>query len=75
MSGINGVAERNANVLFLAGDVTMNGMVDQLDVGGVKARAGWTVDQSNFIYDLNLSGRITGADIIATRVRIGTSAP
>ena len=45
--------------------------VDSVDVDAVKLRSGLSVDGSNFPYDVNLSGAVTAADILAAKGRAG----
>ena len=54
---------------FLVGDVNHSRAVSPIDTGAVKARAGQVANTSNFFYDLNLSGGVTGADVAAVKAR------
>jgi len=62
-------------VRVLDGDINSDGVVDEADLGIVKARgAGNTsVDGFNFRSDENVSGSISGADVTRVKSRLGTS--
>jgi len=47
---------------ILAGDVSQDGVVNQTDVAGTKARIGTPVDTTNAIYDVNADGQISSQD-------------
>jgi alpha-tubulin suppressor-like RCC1 family protein len=68
--GPNGAGTYSAKVGFLIGDVNRTGHVDANDVTEIKARAGQTVNSRNSSYDVDLSGTITAADIVAARNRL-----
>lgn len=75
ISGINGSLGGTVSIGFLIGDVNSSRVVDITDVRAVKARAGWLVDSTNFHSDINLSGRITSADVLGTKARQGAALP
>ncbi len=56
---------------FLLGDAENSGTVDQTDVNALRARSGQRVSPGNFRFDINLSGAVTVADILAGRGRKG----
>jgi hypothetical protein len=59
----------------LVGDVNGNGAVNASDVSQVKARAGETVNSSNFRADVTANGAITASDVSLVKARAGTAAP
>ena len=75
VSGVNGTAAATASIGFLLGDVNGSHTVDINDTRAVRARAGQAVDNVNFRYDINLTGRITASDIMAAKARSGSSLP
>lgn len=59
---------------FLLGDVSNSRAIDAADLSAIKARSGQTVSQTNYGYDLSLSGVITASDIAAIKARLPAGA-
>ncbi|MBL8515078.1 MAG: fibronectin type III domain-containing protein, partial [Betaproteobacteria bacterium] len=75
LSGVNGASSAFAAIGFLIGDVNSDRKTNATDVSAMKTRTGATVNSSNFVYDANLSGIISAADVAAAKVRSGTVLP
>lgn len=71
LSGLDNGGTATAALGFLVGDVNSSRNVDNSDVAGVKARSGQAVSATNFLYDLNQSGRIGVVDVVVTKARTG----
>ncbi len=75
VSGINGSLGGSASIGFLTGDVNSSRAVDITDVRAIRVRTGWLVDSTNYLFDINLSGRITSADVLGAKARQGAALP
>lgn len=75
VTGVNGVLDTSASVGFLLGNVSMSREVLQADISAVKARTGQAIALDNFFYDINLSGMISAADVMAIRRRLNNKLP
>jgi alpha-tubulin suppressor-like RCC1 family protein len=64
-----------ASVGFLVGDGDGNRTVNATDIFAIKALSGLSTAADNFRHDLNLSGAITAADILAAKGRLGLTLP
>ena len=73
LNGVNGSLNTSVSLGFLVGDLNNTLSVDAVDLSNVKARAGQTVNASNYKYDVNTSGSINAADIAVVKSRVGTS--
>lgn len=72
LTGVNGAATVwPASIGFLVGDVNNSRAVDINDRLAVKLRSGQTTNATNFQFDVNASGKITAADILAVKAREG----
>ena len=65
----------SASMGFLVGDVTNTRSVASDDIAAIKGHAGEAASAPNYLYDLNLSGAITAADILAAKGRVGFAVP
>ena len=68
LPNVNGV-DFSASLGFLVGDVNNSRSITPNDVQQIKARSGQMADAINFGFDLNATGVITAADIIAIKSR------
>jgi uncharacterized protein (DUF1800 family) len=79
LTGVNGTVSAAASIGFLMGDVTNDRSVLSSDTLQAKSRAGQTVSQNNFRFDVDVSGTVSAVDIVAVKSRsgqsLGTSAP
>ena len=78
LTNVNGSFSVSASAGFLVGDVDPLGgsrSVDTADIDAIKGVSGQTTNGTNFRYDLNLSGAITAADILAAKGRDGLTLP
>ncbi|MBL8522191.1 MAG: matrixin family metalloprotease [Betaproteobacteria bacterium] len=76
LTGANGgMANFPVSLGFLVGDFNSTRAVVASDIAGAKARLGQMVNDSNFKFDINLSGTIDPADISAAKQRAGTVLP
>jgi hypothetical protein len=75
LSGVNGTLDTSASVGFLLGDVNLGREVLQSGYVATRSRTGQMAAQENFVYDINLTGKITAADALAVRKRIGNKLP
>ena len=75
LTGVNGTLDVSAPIGFLIGDANNSRSVNASDISGIKARAGQSVDSSNFRFDVNASGGINATDISAAKARSGLSIP
>jgi hypothetical protein len=75
LTGVNGALDASASIGFLLGDVGMVREVTQAAASAIKSRTGQAASLDNFIYDINLSGTITAADVVAVRRRVGNKLP
>ena len=64
-----------ASMGFFVGDVNNTRSVASDDITAIKSHSGETAAASNYLYDLNLSGAITAADILAAKGRAGFTIP
>lgn len=72
LSGVNGsLNPPSVSIGFLVGDVNNTRSVNPADLSAIRARAGQTVDGSNWRFDLNTSGTVTASDIAAVKARQG----
>lgn len=69
LPNVNGGANAQVSLGFLVGDVDNTRSISSNDVQQIKARSGQRVDTLNFRFDLNASGVISAADVIAARNR------
>jgi hypothetical protein len=65
----------SASAGFLVGDENSTRSVNSTDITLVKSHAGETVASANAAFDVNLSGAVTAADILAAKGRSGLSIP
>jgi uncharacterized protein (DUF1800 family) len=72
VTSASGSANVSVAVGFLVGDVTNNRAVASADWSQIKARAGQTVDNTNFVFDINLSGIVSAADIAVGKAKSGS---
>ena len=56
---------------FRLGDSDNTGTLTLSDISRIKARSGQLTNASNFVYDLNTSGIVTAADVVAAKRRSG----
>jgi hypothetical protein len=63
------------SVGFLVGDENTSRSVNSTDITLVKSHAGESVASANAAFDVNLSGAVTAADILAAKGRSGLSIP
>ncbi len=79
VTAASGSMNATASLGFLIGDFNNAASVTVEDRTAIKARAGKTADNDSYRYDIDLSGRITAADIAAVKSRVGlalgTAAP
>ncbi len=75
LNGINGTTTASASIGFLVGDVNNSRNVNAQDIAGIKARAGQITTAGNFRHDITASGRITAADVVASKVLSGNALP
>jgi len=73
--GVNGSTNTSVAVGFLVGDVIGSRTIGDAQVTALKGVAGQPVTGSNFLFDLNLSGRIGAAEIAAVKARNGKTLP
>ncbi|MBL8524946.1 MAG: hypothetical protein JNN20_14745 [Betaproteobacteria bacterium] len=72
LANVNGAGVNVSTALgLLLGDSNNAGSLASSGLSAIKARAGQSVDGSNFQYDINLSGLVSAADIASVRARIG----
>lgn len=69
LTGLNGSGTASVSLGFLVGDVDSSRSIDQIDVSALKSHAGQFADKSNFKFDLNTSGAISAADVVAVKAR------
>ena len=74
-TGVNGVLNVSRAVGFLVGDVNGNRAINAADLSAVKARASPTVNDGNYLFDLNLSGTIDSADLAVAKAHSGWVLP
>ena len=74
LAGVNGVFDTTVSIGFLIGDINASRAVNSADILGVKAKSA-AVDQTNFRFDLNLSGTIDRADVSMAKARSGIVLP
>ncbi|MBL8521838.1 MAG: fibronectin type III domain-containing protein [Betaproteobacteria bacterium] len=67
----NGPLDVFATIGFLLGDVSQSGHVGFADLGMTKLHSGNMTTRDNFLCDINLSGMIGAADVIAVKRRLG----
>jgi hypothetical protein len=70
LSGVNNGLHATAAVGFLLGDVDGSGIVDGSDLAALRSKIGQIVAGENFLFDINLSNRVTSADLIAVKRRL-----
>ena len=77
VTGVNGFVGLNASrtVGFLVGDMNGSRAVTAADIAGIKSRKGITIDNSNFQFDINLSGAIDNADVSVAKARSAQVLP
>lgn len=73
--GVNGSFNTGVSVGFLVGDVIGSRTIGTQQASAEKSRAAQAVSASNFLYDINLSGRISAADISGVKARSSRSLP
>jgi len=72
LTGVNGTTNAATNVGFLLGDIGNTRMVTAGDIAALRARVGADVTLgTNYLFDLNLSGDISAADVSAAKSRAG----
>ncbi len=72
VTSASGSANASVAVGFLVGDVTNNRVVASADWSQIKSRAGQSVNAGNFMFDINLSGTVTAADIAVGKAKSGS---
>jgi hypothetical protein len=76
LNNVNGTGINFASSLgFLVGDENNSRSVNATDVSLVKGQAGQSVSAANAAMDVNLSGAVTAADILAAKGRSGLAIP
>lgn len=60
---------------FLAGDINRNRAVSLGDLGFVNSKLTQPVTSSNFVYDINVSGTLTVADVAAVNANLTKALP
>jgi len=70
LPAVNGGADAVVSLGFLVGDVDNSRSVSPVDVQQIKSRSGQGVDAGNFRFDLNATGVISAADVVAIRSRV-----
>ncbi len=61
---------------FLVGDVTQSKSVNAADIAAIKSRIGQPISTgNNYLFDVNLSGAISGADASQAKARSGLVIP
>ena len=74
LTGVNGIFDTTISIGFLIGDINASRAVNSADILGIKAKSA-AVDQTNFRFDLNLSGTIDRADVSMAKARSGMVLP
>ncbi len=73
LPSVNGtVVNASASLAFMLGDGNNSRSIDSADVSGAKSAAGIFTSAANFRYDINASGWVNAADIVAIKSRSGT---
>jgi hypothetical protein len=77
VAGVNSINGLNVSraVGFLVGDVNQTRAVTAADIAAIKVRTSPLVDDSNYQFDINLSGKIDGADVSVVKARAGRVIP
>ncbi|MBL8514200.1 MAG: PQQ-binding-like beta-propeller repeat protein [Betaproteobacteria bacterium] len=73
LMGVNGAFDAKVALGLLIGDVDRNRVVDSADQAALRSRSGRFVDFGSAGYDINLSGKISAADLMASKRRNGAS--
>lgn len=71
LAGVNGTLNVSVSLGFLLGNVANSHVVGSADLAALRTNSGSVVRAGNFLYDLNLSGRVTAADIAVIKARNG----
>ena len=75
-NGVNNALNVLTPVAFLIGDVSGNSRINATDIAAVKARISQNVSTgNNFLFDLNLNGAISSADVSTVKTRSGIVLP
>ena len=75
-NGVNNALNVSTPVAFLIGDVSGNSRINATDIAAVKARISQNVSTgNNFLFDLNLNGAISSADVSTVKARSGIVLP
>ena len=76
VTGVNGAVNASASIGFLVGDVTGSKSVNAADIAAIKARIGQPIASgNNYLFDVNLSGDVSGADASQAKARSGLAIP
>lgn len=76
VNGVNGDSkEHHIEVGFLTGDVNASNTVDGTDCSAIKRMTGQLVNSENFLFDITVSGSISGADISVCKRRVSRRLP
>ena len=74
--GVNNALNVTTAVAFLLGDVSGNSRINATDIAAIKARVSQNVSTGNsFLFDLNLNGVISSADVSTVKARSGFVLP
>ena len=75
-NGVNNALNVSTPVAFMIGDVSGNSRINATDIAAVKARISQNVSTgNNFLFDLNLNGAISSADVSTVKARSGIVFP
>ncbi len=75
LPAVNGGADAVVSMGFLVGDVNDSRSLSAADTQQIRSRSGQVADANNFRFDLNASGAIGAADIVAVKSRSPRSLP
>ena len=75
LNGVNGTTNVATSLGFLVGDVNGTRSVNASDISRVKASFSQTINMSNYLLDLNLSGTINANDLAIVKARSGMVLP
>ena len=75
LNGVNGTTNVATSLGFLVGDVNGTQSVNASDISRVKASFSQTINMSNYLLDLNLSGTINANDLAIVKARSGMVLP
>jgi hypothetical protein len=75
LDGVNGSVNQFVSLGFLAGDINGSRAVNAVDIIALKAHTGVATGATNFIYDLNVDGRVNGLDLSLVKTKSGRVLP